>query len=278
MIKMDTTLPITTKCTLLNVSRSTVYYQTGSTEPDAEELKLCRFLDELHIRFPWMGSRSLVDQLKQKQGLVVNRKRVRRLMRLMGIHAVYPGPRTSVPGQEHRIYPYLLRNLSIDRPNQVWAADITYIPMQKGFLYLVVIMDWYSRRILSWRLSNSLDTGFCLDALEEALRRHGRPEIFNTDQGGQFTSEEFTGRLKEVGVRISMDGKGRWVDNVFVERIWRSLKYEEVYLHAYESVREARERIGIWIKFYNTERTHQSLDRLTPDQVYSQLQPEGLAA
>ena len=186
----------------------------------------------------------------------------------MGIRALYPKPRTSKPGKGHKIYPYLLRDLVIDRPNQVWATDISYIPMAKGFVYLVAVIDWYSRKVLSWRLSNSMDTDFCIDALEEALSRHGTPDIFNTDQGAQFTSEAFTDVLKEAGIDISMDGKGRWIDNVFVERLWRSVKYEEVYLKAYETVAEARTGIGTYFQFYNSERRHQSMNRQTPDQVY----------
>ena len=190
-------------------------------------------------------------------------------MRLMGIRALYPKPRTSKPGKGHKIYPYLLRDLAIDRPNQVWATDISYIPMEKGFVYLVAVIDWYSRKVLSWRLSNSMESDFCVDALEEALSRYGCPDIFNTDQGAQFTSEAFTDVLKEAGIDISMDGKGRWIDNVFVERLWRSVKYEEVYLKAYETVAEARAGIDTYFQFYNSERRHQSMNRQTPDQVYT---------
>jgi putative transposase len=202
-------------------------------------------------------------------GWRVNRKRVRRLMDKMGINAVCPKPRTSLPASGHKIYPYLLKDVAITRPNQVWAQDITYIPMERGFLYLTAIMDWHSRKVLSWRLSNTLETEFCVEALEEALWRYGAPEIFNTDQGSQFTSDEFTAVLKAAGVKISMDGKGRWLDNVFIERLWRSLKYEEVYLKAYDSVAQARAGIGAWIEYYNSERRHQSLNRLTPEMVYS---------
>ena len=216
---------------------------------------------------PADGSRRIRDNL-QDLGYSVNRKKVQRLMRLMGITALYPKANTSRPGKRHKIYPYLLKGLTIDRPNQVWATDLTYIPMAKGFVYVVAIMDWYSRKVLAWRVSNSMDADFCVDALEEAISRYGAPDIFNTDQGAQFTSEAFTGVLKEAGIRISMDGKGRWVDNVFVERLWRSLKYEEVYLKAYETVAEARLGIGNYFRFYNCERRHQSLDRQTPDQVY----------
>lgn len=194
------------------------------------------------------------------------------------INAVYCKPRTSIPGKGHRVYPYLLRGLTIDRPNQVWAVDITYIPMARGFLYLVAIMDWYSRKVLSWRLSNSMETAFCVEALHEAINRYGRPEIFNTDQGAQFTSDDFTSALKDAEIKISMDGRGRWVDNVFIERLWRSLKYEEVYLKAYETVKEARESIKTYLAFYNSERTHQSLDRQTPDEAYFRKSKEDIAA
>ena len=224
-------------------------------------------MDELHLKHPFMGSRSLRDQLCSK-GYKINRKRVQRLMEIMNIHSTAPKPNTSRPGKQHKIYPYLLRSLKIDNPNQVWATDITYIPMARGFLYLVAIMDWYSRKVLSWRLSNTMDTTFCIEALDEALDKYGAPEIFNTDQGAQFTSEDFTSVLKSSDIEISMDGKGRWMDNVFIERLWRSLKYEEVYLKAYDTVAEAKAGIGEWIRFYNHERTHQSLGRQTPEQVY----------
>ena len=266
MIDKDNRLPVTRQCELLNLNRSTVYYQ-GAGVSD-EDLALMRRIDEMHLQRPFYGSRRLRDWL-QDEGYGVGRKRVRRLMRLMGIRALYPRPRTSKPGKGHKIYPYLLRDLTIDRPNQVWATDITYIPMARGFVYLVAIMDWYSRKVLAWRLSNSMESDFCVEALEEALANYGSPEIFNTDQGAQFTSEAFTGVLIDAGVDISMDGKGRWVDNVFVERLWRSVKYEDVYLKAYETVAEARDGIGTYFEFYNHERRHQSLDRRTPDQVYT---------
>ena len=224
-------------------------------------------IDEMHLKRPFYGSRRIRDWLED-EGHKVNRKRVQRLMRQMGITAIYPKACTSKPGKGHKIYPYLLRNRVIDSPNQVWAADLTYIPMAKGFVYLVAIMDWHSRRVLSWRVSNSMDSDFCVEALEEALGRYGSPEIFNTDQGSQFTSEAFTGVLKEANVDISMDGKGRWMDNVFVERLWRSVKDEEVYLKAYETVAEARAGIGTYLEFYNSERRHQGINRQTPDQVY----------
>jgi len=234
-----------------------------------------RLLDELHLRHPFKGSRRLRDDLWDEHGLHVNRKHVQRLMQLMGIEALHPKPRTTRPDAQHRVYPYLLRNLEINRCNQVWATDITYIPMRKGFLYLVAVIDWYSRKVLSWRLSNSLDADFCIEALNDALALHGKPEIFNSDQGCQFTSDSFTGVLKEQHILISMDGKGRWMDNVFVERLWRSLKYEEVYLKAYDNVAEATAGIGHWMDFFNRRRRHTSLDRYTPDQVYYN-QPSGL--
>ncbi|MCP4045370.1 MAG: IS3 family transposase, partial [Gammaproteobacteria bacterium] len=244
---------------------SSVYYQRAPVSD--EDLALMRRLDEMHLKRPFYGSRRLRDWL-QDEGYGVCRKRVQRLMQLMGIRALYPRPRTSKPGAGHKIYPYLLRDLTIDHANQVWATDITYIPMARGFIYLVAIMDWHSRKVLAWRLSNSLDSDFCVEALEEALAHYGRPDIFNTDQGAQFTSEVFTSVLKDAGVDISMDGKGRWIDNVFVERLWRSVKYEDVYLKAYETVAEARTGIGKYFDFYNSERRHQNLCRQTPDQVY----------
>ena len=232
-------------------------------------------LDALHLRHPFKGSRRLRDDLWDDHGLRINRKRVQRLMRLMGIHALHPGARTTRPDRQHKIYPYLLRDLVVDRVNQVWCTDLTYIPMRKGFLYLVAVMDWHSRKVLSWCLSNSLDAAPCIEALEDALAIYGTPVIFNTDQGCQFTSEGFTDVLKAHGIKISMDGKGRWMDNVFIERLWRSLKYEEVYLKAYDTVAQATQGIGDWMDFYNQDRRHASLDRMTPDQVYYGL-PSGL--
>ena len=266
MINRDADLPITRQCELLSLNRSTVYYQLQDVSE--MDLKLMRRIDEMHLKRPFYGSRRIRDWL-QDEGYDVNRKRVQRLMRQMGIRALYPKPRTSKPGKGHKIYPYLLRDLVIDRPNQVWATDITYIPMAKGFVYLVAVIDWYSRKVLSWRLSNSMESDFCVDALEEALSRYECPDIFNTDQGAQFTSEAFTDTLKEAGIDISMDGKGRWIDNVFVERLWRSVKYEEVYLKAYETVAQARTGIGTYFQFYNSERRHQGMNRHTPDQVYT---------
>jgi putative transposase len=265
----------TRRCQLLQLSRSTAYY---CPEPvSAQDLVLMRLIDEIHLRLPFYGSRRVRDEL-QTQGHPVNRKQVRRLMRQMDLRALYPRPRTSQPGKGHKIYPYLLRDLIIDRPNQVWATDITYIPMAKGFMYLVAIMDWHTRRVLSWRVSNTLDTDFCIEALDEALKRYGAPEIFNTDQGSQFTSEAFTGVLKDNGIDISMDGKGRWVDNVFVERLWRSVKYEDVYLHAYETPVELRTGLARYFEFYNTRRRHSALDRRTPDAVYFDSATYNLAA
>ena len=240
MIDKQADLSITKQCTLLGVSRSTAYYQPLSI-PN-EDLQIMRLIDEIHLARPFLGSRRLVDELRERD-LWVNRKRVQRLMRVMDIRAIYPKPRTSRPAVGHKIYPYLLNDVSIERPNQVWAADITYLPMAAGFAYLVAIMDVYSRKILSWRLSNSMDTLFCLDALKEAFELYGSPEVFNSDQGAQFTSTVFTSVLEESGVRISMDGKGCWIDNVFIERFWRSVKYEEVYLHAYADLEESGVRI-----------------------------------
>ena len=258
-------LPKTRRCELLDVARSSAYYRP---EPVSEEdLELMRLIDEIHLRWPFYGSRRLRDEL-QERGHTANRKRIQRLMRQMGLRALYPRQRTSQPGKGHKIHPYLLRGLPIERANQVWATDICYIPMAKGFMYLVAIMDWHSRRVLSWRVSNTLDTDFCSEALEEALQRFGTPDIFNTDQGAQFTSEAFTGLLKEHGIQISMDGKGRWVDNVFVERLWRSVKYEDVYLRAYETPTEVRAGLAGYLQFYNTRRRHSALDRRTPDAVY----------
>ncbi len=264
-IQAEHALPKTRRCELLDVARSTAYYRP---EPFSEEDRvLMRLIDEIHLQWPFYGSRRIRDELEER-GHTVNRKRVQSLMRQMGVRALYPRQRTSQPGKGHKLYPYLLRDVPIERANQVWASDICYIPMAKGFMYLVAIMDWHSRRVLSWRVSNTLDTAFCIEALEEALRRFGAPEIFNTDQGAQFTSEAFTGVLKDNGVDISMDGKGRWVDNVFVERLWRSVKYEDVYLRAYETPTELRAGLGRYFEFYNTRRRHGALDRRTRDAPY----------
>ena len=247
------------------ISRSNVYYLPRSIS--ATNLALMRRIDELHLNFHFAGSRMLRDLLKL-EGFKVGRKHVRTLMDTMGIVARYRKPNTSAPHRAHRIYPYLLKNLLIDRPNQVWATDITYIPMKRGFVFLVAILDWATRRVLAHGVSSSMSTDFCVDALEEAIGKYGRPEIFNTDQGSQFTSEDFTRVLKNHDIRISMDGKGRWVDNVFVERLWKSVKYEHVYLHTYESVAEARQQLANYFEFYNTRRPHSSLGGQTPDTAY----------
>jgi len=259
------TLSIRRQCGLLGLARSGVYRPARIANDD--ELAIMRRLDELFLAWPFFGSRRMTAMLRA-EGWVINRKRVRRLMRVMGLRALGPKPNTSKPAPGHRIYPYLLRDLVIERPNQVWAADITYIPMSRGFLYLVAIMDWASRAVLAWRLSNTLDADFCVRALEEALARFGRPEIFNTDQGSQFSSTAFTSMLQGAEVRISMDGRGRWLDNVFIERLWRSLKYEEVYLKGYADGREARAGIGSWFAFYNGTRPHQGLAGRTPTAVW----------
>jgi putative transposase len=260
-------LSIARQCQLVSISRSGFYYQpSGESELN---LTLMRLIDEQHMHTPFYGARQMVRHLR-REGYVVSRKRVRRLMQKMGLCVVYQRPRTTVPAVDHEVYPYLLGNLVIERPNQVWCADITYISMRRGFMYLVAIMDWVSRKVLAWRLSNTMDTEFCIEALEEALGKYGKPEIFNTDQGSQFTSPRFTRVLKEAGAKISMDGKGRWMDNVFIERLWRSLKYECVYLHAFETGTEARNGIGAWMKFYGAQRPHSALAALTPDEAYAE--------
>ncbi len=258
-------LPLLKRCELLSIPRSTAYYET--TRDSWRDDVLMRMMDEIHLRLPFYGSRRICDELADA-GHTVNRKCVQRLMRRMGMNTLYPKPNTSRAHHAHKVYPYLLRGLNIARADQVWCADITYIPMRKGFLYLVAIMDWHSRKVLSWRTSNTLDTEFCVAALHEALCTYGTPEIFNTDQGSQFTSEAFTQVLKDADVRISMDGKGRWVDNVFIERLWRSLKYEEVYLTAYDTIPAAREGIRHWMDFYNQRRRHQALEKRTPNMMY----------
>jgi len=266
MVSKDHEFSIARQCKLLNVPRSSFYYQPAPIP--AKDLELMRLIDACHLEHPYYGSRRIKDWLADKHGLVVARKRVTRLMRRMGIVPIYPKRNTSRPNKAHETYPYLLRGLDIERPNQVWCTDLCYIPMARGFLYLVAIMDWHSRKVLAWRLSNTMDTHFCLEALDEAIARFGVPEIFNTDQGAQFTSRAWTDRLKEHGIRISMDGKGRCLDNVFIERLWRSLKYEEVYLKAYDTVAEAKAGIGTWMRFYNTRRRHQGLANQIPDSVY----------
>jgi putative transposase len=265
MIDPTHKLPVVRQAALVGISRSNVYYLPRPT-PDAD-LVLMRRMDELHLNFPFAGARMLRDMLRL-EGFGVGRKHVGTLMGKMGITAIYRKRNTSKPHPAHKIHPYLLKDLTIERPNHVWASDLTYIPMKKGFVYLVAIMDWATRRVLSHRISISMTPDFCVDALEEAIARYGAPEIFNTDQGSQFTSEDFTDVLKENGIQISMDGKGRWVDNVFVERLWRSVKYEEVYLHAYESVGAAKVGIGRYLEFFNSRRPHSSLAGQTPDTAY----------
>ena len=258
-------LSLSRQCEILAISRSSFYYAPKGES--LETLALMRRIDELFLNYPFFGSRQMVRQL-WREGVGIGRHRVRRLMRLMGLAAIYQAPRTSAPHPAHRIYPYLLKGMVIDRPNQVWCADITYIPVQRGFLYLVAIMDWATRHVLAWRISNTMDARFCVDALNEALARYGKPEIFNTDQGSQFTSFDFTGTLKSKQVTISMDGRGRCMDNIFIERLWRSLKYEAVYLHELTDGFKAERVIGEWIDFYNTERPHSSLDGKTPAEAY----------
>jgi len=265
MIDRSDKLPVVRQCQLLNLSRSSVYY---TPQPVSEgDLALMRRIDELHLNHPFAGSRMLRDLLRL-EGIQVGRRHVATLMKKMGIEALYRRPNTSRKHPQNPVFPYLLRGLEITRPNHVWAMDITYLPMRKGFVYLAAVLDWATRRVLSWRLSNSLTTDFCIEAVEEAIQRHGRPEIFNTDQGCQFTSNEFVGLLQGHGIQVSMDGKGRWVDNVFVERLWKSVKYEEVYLHAYDSVSQARQGLQRYFQFYNERRPHSSLDGKTPDSVY----------
>lgn len=266
-------LSVRRQCRILELHRSTYYYQTVGES--LYNLGLMRRIDELFMELPFFGSRQMRNILRD-EGHRIGRERVRRLMRKMGLMAIYRKPRTSQPHPEHKVYPYLLRNVAITRPNHVWCADITYIPMKRGFLYLVAIMDWHSRAVLAWRLSNTMDTDFCLSALEDALNRYGVPEIFNTDQGSQFTSYEFTGALREAGTRISMDGRGRWLDNVMIERLWRSLKYECVYLREMKTGSELREALVWWLDFYNNRRPHFAFDGMKPMDVYQGLKPEGV--
>lgn len=276
MIDRKHKLPVGRQAALLGISRGSIYYLPRAT-PDAD-LALMRRMDELHLDYPFAGSRMLQALLK-RDGFEVGRLHVATLMRTMGIEAIYRRPNTSKPAPGHKVFPYLLRKLPVTAPNQVWAMDITYVPMARGFVYLAAVVDWFSRRVLAWRLSISMDASFCIEAVEEALARHGRPAIFNTDQGSQFTSMAFTGVLKAAGIAISMDGRGAWRDNVFVERLWRTIKYEEVYLRAYASVSEARASLGRYLGFYNAGRPHSSLDRQTPDEAYfNPLQPIPAAA
>jgi putative transposase len=259
-------LSLVRQCALLGISRSSLYYRPAAAS--AEDLELMALMDRQYLKTPFYGSRKMTAWLRA-QGYRVNRKRVRRLMRVMGLEAIYRRPNTSKPAPGHQTYPYLLSGVEVNRVNQAWTADITYLPMARGFLYLVAIMDWHSRYVLAWRLSNTMEVGFCLEALEEALSK-GRPEVFNTDQGSQFTSEAFTGLLLEQGIQVSMDGKGRFTDNIFVERLWRSIKYEEVYLNAYQNGTEARTGIGAYLEFYNQERPHQALGYRTPGEVFQE--------
>ncbi len=275
MIDRNHDLPIARQAKALTISRGAVYYKPRPVSD--EDLKIMRRLDELHLECPFAGSRMLRDMF-QREGVSIGRRHVSTLMRRMGIEAIYRRPNTSKPAPGHKIHPYLLRGLKIERANQVWAMDITYVPMARGFVYLAAVVDWSSRRVLSHRVSITMEAGFCVEALEEALAKYGKPEIFNTDQGSQFTSEAFTGVLTKYAIAISMDGKGSWRDNVFVERLWRSVKYEEVYLRAYESVGDARSSIGRYLEFYNTKRPHSSLDRRTPDEAYFDPTPFQAAA
>jgi putative transposase len=261
-------LSIARQCRLLNVNRSSYYYRPKPIK--AEDLELMRLIDEQYLKTPTWGSRSMRNHLR-RLGYKINRKRVQRLMRLMGLEAIYPKPKTSRPHPEHKVYPYLLRNLTIDRPNQVWTTDITYVPMARGFMYLVAVMDWHSRKVLSWRVSNTMEADFCVAAVDEAIERFGAPEIFNTDQGAQFTSDAFTSLLKEHDVDISMDGRGRVQDNIFIERLWWTLKYHYLYLRSFDNGSELRKGLREWFSFYNTERPHQALDNMTPDEVYYDL-------
>ena len=275
MIDREHDLPVTKQAKILRISRGSVYYRARPVS--ATDLEVMRRLDRLHLEFPLAGSRML-QGLLSADGCKIGRRHVKTLMRRMGIEALYRRPRTTKPEPGHKIYPYLLRGIEITRPNQVWAMDITYIPMARGFVYLAVVLDWFSRRVLSWRVSITMEAAFCVEALEDALARHSKPEVFNTDQGSQFTGSAFTGVLANNGIAISMDGKGAWRDNVFVERLWRSVKYEEVYLRAYDSVSEARASIGRYLDFYNARRPHSSLDGTTPDQAYFTPLPLRLAA
>ena len=259
-------LSIVRQCELVSITRASFYRRpTGESE---ENLALMRLIDEAFLECPFYGARQMARHLR-RLGWCIGRKRVRRLMKKIGLSPIYQAPKTSAPHPQHKVYPYLLRHLAIERPNQVWCADVTYIPMRRGFLYLVAIMDWFSRKVLAWRLSNTMEADFCVAALEEAIARYGRPDIFNTDQGSQFTSFAFTNTLKDANIRISMDGRGRWMDNVFIERLWRSLKYECVFLNAFETGSEAKSGIGHWIGYYNAWRPHSSFSGRTPDEVYA---------
>ena len=275
MIDRDHDLPITRQARVLSISRGSVYYKPRPVSP--EDLRVMRRIDELHLERPFAGARMMRDFLN-REGVSIGRRHVATLMKRMGIEAIYRRPNTSKPAPGHKIYPYLLRGVKVERPNQVWATDIAYIPMARGFVYLVAVVDWFSRRVLSHRVSITMEADFCVEALEEAIGKYGKPSIFNTDQGSQFTSEAFIGVLTKNAIAISMDGKGSWRDNVFVERLWRSVKYEEVYLKAYDSVGEARASLGRYLDFYNRKRPHSSLDRRTPDEAYFNPSPLAAAA
>ena len=275
MIDRSHDLPLTRQAEVLGLSRSSLYYQPRPVSP--ADLAIMRRIDELHLDYPFAGSRMLRDLLRG-EGVEIGRVHVITLMKRMGIEAIYRRPNTSKAAPGNKIYPYLLRGLTVDRPNQVWAMDITYIPMARGFVYLAAVVDWFSRRVLAWRVSIDMAVDFCLEAVEEAMARHGKPDIFNTDQGSQFTSVAFTGVLADNGIAISMDGRGAWRDNVFVERLWRSVKYEEVYLRAYDSVSQARASLGRYLDFYNRKRPHSSLDARTPDRAYFGGMPQRAAA
>jgi putative transposase len=277
-VQPDEDLSIARQCELLSLPRSSYYRPVSDpAKVSSEDLKLMRLIDEEYTRHPFYGSRKIKVWL-QKQGWSVNRKRVQRLMRIMGIQSTAPGPRTSIPRKEHKIYPYLLKGMNINRPDMVWCTDITYIRLAGGFVYLTAIMDWYSRYVLSWEVSVTMDDDFCVNALESAIRRYGTPDIFNTDQGAQFTGNDFTGVLGKNGIRISMDGKGRAMDNIFIERLWRSVKYEEIYLNEYQNVKELTKALKTYFDFYNNERFHQSLDDSTPAEIYREKPVSRMAA
>lgn len=275
MIDKTHQLSVRQQSQLIQINRSTLYYKPK--EISSTDLSWMRLIDEIHLDYPFMGSRMIRDML-QRQGHQIGRRKVRRLMRLMRIHALYPKPNTSKPNLAHRIFPYLLKNMVIDHSNQVWCTDITYIPMAKGFVYLCAIIDWHSRKVLAHSVSISMETDFCIDALQEAIVKYGCPEVFNTDQGSQFTSEAFLNELKLRNIRISMDGKGRWMDNVMIERLWRSVKHEEVYLKAYDTVKQAKQSIAEYLDFYNTIRPHSSLNKATPNEFYDRHLPKVMAA
>lgn len=275
MINKKHALPLTRQCQILDLARSSLYYKQVLISE--ETLIIMSLIDEIHLRYPFYGSRRICDELLDN-GFNLSRGRVSSLMKKMGIEALYRKPRLSKPHPGHRVYPYLLRGMTINRANQAWAIDITFVPLAQGYVYLVAIMDWASRKVLSWRLSNTMDTSFCIETLEEAIEKYGCPEVFNSDQGSQFTSEAFTSKLKEHGIKISMDGRGRWVDNVFIERLWKNVKYEEVYLKGYDSIAVAKKELRKYFDFYNKRRRHQGLNKRLPDEVYWATLPLKIAA